>query len=94
MQSTAFCFYEYLLSQPPMKSCNISHLKIFFYKINLNFLKGWINKARSTGIERAYEAVVNAICLPCSNGLAEGCVNKIKIIKRVMYCIMFIIIFL
>jgi transposase len=54
-----------------------------------------MEKARSTGIEeiisftngieRDYDAVVNAVCLPYSNGLAEGSVNKIKVIKRVMY---------
>lgn len=56
-------------------------------------LNEWMSKARSTeieeiisftnGIERDYEAVVNAVYLPYSNGLAEGSVNKI--IKRVMY---------
>lgn len=58
-------------------------------------MKDWINKVRQTkirelgsfanGIERDYEAVINAIDLPYSNGLAEGSVNKIKVIKRVMY---------
>ncbi|HBN27954.1 MAG TPA: hypothetical protein DEF85_09260 [Clostridiaceae bacterium] len=39
----------------------------------------------TNGIERDYEAVVNAVCLPYSSGIAEGNVNKIKVIKRVIY---------
>jgi len=31
------------------------------------------------------DAVLNAVELPFSNGLAEGTVNKIKVIKRIMY---------
>lgn len=62
---------------------------------NSGILKGWIDQVRQTkirelgsfisGIERDYDAVVNAIDLQYSNGLAEGSVNKIKVIKRVMY---------
>lgn len=37
------------------------------------------------GIERDFEAVKNAINVEYSNGLAEGTVNKIKFIKRIMY---------
>lgn len=62
---------------------------------NSGILKVWIDKVRQTkirelgsfvnGIERDYDAVINAIDLQYSNGLAEGSVNKIKVIKRVMY---------
>lgn len=62
---------------------------------NSGMLKDWIDKVRQTnirelgsfvnGIERDYDAVINAIDLQYSNGLAEGSVNKIKVIKRVMY---------
>ena len=38
-----------------------------------------------TGIERDIKAVKNGIKYKYNNGLAEGCVNKIKLIKRIMY---------
>ncbi|WP_083585641.1 ISL3 family transposase [Clostridium kluyveri] len=88
------CFYE----QYPFFKIILELVKSFkdiFTQNKPELLKEWISKARSTeieeiksftnGIERDYEAVVNAVCLPYSNGLAEGCVNKIKVIKRVMY---------
>lgn len=37
------------------------------------------------GINRDIEAVQNAIIYDYSNGLAEGSVNKMKVIKRIMY---------
>lgn len=73
----------------------VSLFKDIFIQNKPKLLNKWIAKARITGIEelisftngieRDYETVVNAICLPYSNGLAEGSVNKIKVIKRVMY---------
>ena len=42
-------------------------------------------KSFSEGIKLDYNAVKNAIELPYSNGLAEGSVNKIKVIKRIMF---------
>jgi hypothetical protein len=58
-------------------------------------LASWINKAKSleireinsfvAGVKRDYEAVFNAIKFDYSNGLAEGKVNKLKLIKRIMY---------
>ena len=58
-------------------------------------LKIWIDEVKQTdiselksfvnGLERDYEAVINSIRLPYSNGLAEGKVNKLKVIKRIMY---------
>lgn len=73
----------------------VNLFKDIFIKNKPELLNEWIAKARSTeieelisftnGIERDYEAVVNAVCLPYSNGLAEGSVNKIKVVKRVMY---------
>ena len=38
-----------------------------------------------TGLKNDIDAVFNAVEYPFSNGLAEGTVNKIKVIKRVMY---------
>ena len=37
------------------------------------------------GIERDLDAVKNGVKYEYNNGLAEGSVNKIKLIKRVMY---------
>lgn len=58
-------------------------------------LESWLNKAQNigseeinhfvNGIQRDKEAVINAIVFPYSNGLAEGKINKLKTIKRVMY---------
>jgi len=58
-------------------------------------LQPWIEAARSLnimeinrfieGITRDISAVENAISLPYSNGIAEGKINKLKVIKRVMF---------
>jgi transposase len=58
-------------------------------------LKLWIQRAKSlnikelnsfiSGIERDLEAVENSIKYEFSNELAEGIINKIKVIKRVIY---------
>lgn len=55
----------------------------------------WINRASSlnnkyinsfiSGITRDVVAVKNAIIYDYNNGLAEGSVNKLKVIKRIMY---------
>jgi transposase len=37
------------------------------------------------GIERDKSAVVAGLTLPQSNGLVEGKVNKLKLIKRMMF---------
>jgi transposase len=73
----------------------INSFREIFEQKKPKLLREWIVKAKNTkikeiisftnGIERDYDAVENAICLPYSNGLAEGSVNKIKVIKRVMY---------
>lgn len=39
----------------------------------------------AAGIKREIAAVKNAISLDYNNGLAEGSVNKLKVIKRIMY---------
>lgn len=49
-------------------------------KLNLLEINSFVN-----GIERDISAVKNAVKLKYSNGLAEGTVNKIKVIKRIMY---------
>lgn len=47
--------------------------------LNIPELNSFIN-----GITRDIEAVRNAIIYKYSNGLAEGTVNKIKVIKRII----------
>lgn len=49
-------------------------------KLNIKELNSFIN-----GVERDKEAVYNAIAYPYSNGLAEGSINKLKVIKRIMF---------
>lgn len=73
----------------------INSFREIFEQKKPKLLREWIDKAKNTkikeiisfanGIERDYDAVENAVCLPYSNGLAEGTVNKIKVIKKVMY---------
>ncbi|MFI3200809.1 MAG: transposase [Eubacteriales bacterium] len=47
---------------------------------NTNFVTSFVN-----GIRNDIDAVKNAIELTYNNGLAEGSVNKIKVIKRIMH---------
>lgn len=61
----------------------------------INELDQWIHKATSlkineinsfiNGLTRDIDAVKNAILYEYNNGLAEGFVNKLKLIKRIMY---------
>lgn len=61
----------------------------------INKLNLWIKKARELnleeinsfiiGITRDLDAVKNAIIYEYSNGLAEGKINKLKVIKRIIY---------
>ena len=37
------------------------------------------------GLKQDIDAVINAITSDFSNGLVEGTVNKIKVVKRIMY---------
>lgn len=37
------------------------------------------------GVRRDFDAVKNGIAKPFNNGLAEGFINKLKVIKRIMY---------
>ena len=62
---------------------------------SIDELTPWIDKVKSLdikelhsfckGIERDLDAVKNAIMYSYNNGLAEGSVNKLKVIKRIMY---------
>jgi len=68
------------------------------YKItdkNIDALDKWMEGAKNLNIpeinsfinviERDMEAVRNAIKYEYSNGLVEGYINKLKVIKRIMY---------
>ena len=47
---------------------------------------GWISiKCRRFSIEQEYSGTINSIIYDYNNGLAEGSVNKLKVIKRIMY---------
>lgn len=58
-------------------------------------MDSWLNKAEklsieelvsfANGIRRDISAIRYAIVTNLNNGLAEGTVNKIKVIKRIMY---------
>lgn len=58
-------------------------------------LENWINEVKKleikeinsfiVGVLKDIEAVKNAIAYDYNNGLAEGSVNKLKVIKRIMY---------
>jgi transposase len=58
-------------------------------------LDDWLEKVKAsqirelqsfvTGVERDKAAVVAGLTLPQNNGLVEGKVNKLKLIKRMMY---------
>ena len=73
----------------------VNSFKQIFKHKDPKLLGEWVIKASNTGIKeiisfvnglkRDYDAVEKSVYLPYSNGLAEGCVNKIKVIKRVMY---------
>ena len=62
---------------------------------NVNRIEQWIHRASSlnireitsfiNGITRDITAVKNAIQYEYNNGLAEGSVNKLKVVKRIMY---------
>ena len=62
---------------------------------NIEAFDKWIERAKNlnipeinsfiNGVERDMEAVRNAIKYEYSNGLVEGCINKLKVIKRIMY---------
>lgn len=41
----------------------------------------------TVGIKKDLDAVTMAVLLTYNNGLDEGSINKIKVIKRIMYCL-------
>lgn len=73
----------------------VNSFKEILFGKNPHELDKWIEKAKLLnisgvnsfirGIERDIEGIKNAIIYEYSNGLAECSVNRIKVIKRVMY---------
>ena len=73
----------------------VNEFKTILKSNNPYTLLPWIDKVTSLGIAEFdsfveglkidIDAVMNAITYDYSNGLAEGTVNKIKVIKRIMY---------
>ncbi len=69
--------------------------KAIFKTRDTDQLSHWIEKTKQLniremnsfilGLERDFEAIQNAIIYDYNNGLAEGSVNKVKVIKRIMY---------
>ena len=73
----------------------VTEFKKLIFDKKVSELESWIEEAMSIGIsginsfvnglQRDLTAVKNAIIYDYSNGLAEGSINKLKVIKRVMY---------
>ena len=51
-----------------------------YWKTRISSLKTFI-----IGLRHDYQAVRNTIKLNITNGITEGFVNKLKVVKRVMY---------
>lgn len=73
----------------------ISDYKQILLEKDLRKFEDWINNIGNLkikeldgyikGVKNDYNSIVNAIVLDYNNGLAEGSVNKLKTIKRIMY---------
>jgi transposase len=70
-------FFEIVCSKKPAQLENwVGKLR----DVNITELNTYVN-----GISKDLAAVKNGIALAYNNGLTEGSVNKIKVIKRIMY---------
>ena len=66
-----------------LKNKDVNKLNLWIedsLNLGISEIKSFIN-----GLKQDIDAVKNAISLDYNNGLAEGSVNKIKVIKRIMY---------
>jgi DNA-binding CsgD family transcriptional regulator len=73
----------------------VRSFKEMMFAKRFNEIDSWIADARSHGIDEItgfingvsgdLDAVKNAVRFEYNNGLAEGSVNKLKVIKRIMY---------
>ena len=70
-------FYEIVYSK---KAERLDDWLIRLERFEIPEVQTYIN-----GVRKDINAVKNGISLPYNNGLAEGSVNKIKVIKRIMY---------
>lgn len=90
--------YEQALKKYPLLSELYSLVKNFYSVIfskKPEKIDTWIESARKydipelqtfvEGLLKDLQAIKNGIAYPYNNGLAEGSVNKIKVIKRIMY---------
>lgn len=89
---------EFVLSSYPLYESVLSivnEFKAVLKSKNSQTLLPWMEKASAAGLTELdsfieglrldIDAIMNAITYDYSNGLAEGTVNKIKVIKRIMY---------
>ena len=90
--------YEKIIKRYPVIESIINLVNEFKHLLeskNVEKLEEWIEKASNlkirkidkfvNGLKRDIQAVRNAIIDEYNNGLAEGSVNKLKVIKRIMY---------
>jgi transposase len=90
--------YEKIIQRYPVIESIINLVNEFKHMLkskNVEKLEEWIEKASNlkirkidkfvNGLKRDIQAVRNAIIYEYNNGLAEGSVNKLKVIKRIMY---------
>lgn len=70
-------FYEIIYSKHEEK---LDAWLVKLEKFNIPELQTYVN-----GIRQDIVAVKNGIAMQYNNGLAEGSVNKLKVIKRIMY---------
>ncbi len=90
--------YDKVIEQYPMLAKLFGIVQEFYkmiYSKNSEELMPWLEQVENlnipelntyvNGIRRDSSAVTNGIELGYNNGLAEGSVNKIKVVKRVMY---------
>ncbi|POZ92987.1 hypothetical protein AA81_04330 [Petrotoga halophila DSM 16923] len=90
--------YEKIIQRYPVIESIINLVNEFKQMLkskNVEKLEEWIEKANNlkirkidkfvNGLKRDMQAVRNAIIYEYNNGLAEGSVNKLKVVKRIMY---------
>ena len=77
MYEASTAFYELITGNDP--DALIRWMRKF-WKTKVNTLKAFI-----TGIKMDFKAVKNTIKYNITNGITEGFVNKLKVVKRVMY---------
>jgi predicted transcriptional regulator len=90
--------YEAVINMYPQAAVVYRVVEEFKNAINSKETKNlctWIDAVRSlevpefntfiNGLEKDMEAVMNTVIFDYNNGLAEGSVNKLKVIKRIMY---------